>query len=365
MVDFVKYSTLLPRSLGHRLATGLRLAAAFVMAVVLLAGGWLLWLSQQDELDSLPRAEGRLIFEQEHQSVSGARIDRHILFRDARLGQIGVTISMPQAITGEAMPVVVVLGSSREGRDNIAPFGDMGRTVMIGYDWPFSRQAFDGDALAALTPDIRQRALGIPGQVRAVLDWLDGQSWADTSRVSLVGYSQGAVIAPSVQRLLQEGGHSVGWTVLINGGAGLGTMIADTTALHPVWARPLLGLMADRLLEPIEPAAHLPHLDGRFLILSWAGSGLPAQAVADFQAFAPKDKSLVTIPETGRAEWLARSLSMARDWLTAQQAISPTGIPAGSGTARRLSSDRAAPSLPGIASSGIKPIKVVPVATQE
>lgn len=361
MVDFVRYSTLLPRPLARRLATGLRLVAAFVTAVALLAGGWLLWLSQQDELDSLPRAEGRLIFEQEHQSVTGARIDRHILFRDARLGQIGVTISMPQAITGDAMPVVIVLGSSREGRDNIAPFGDMGRTVMIGYDWPFSRQAFDGDALAALTPDMRQRALGVPGQVRAVLDWLDGQSWADTSRVSLVGYSQGAVIAPSVQRMLQEGGHSVGWTVLINGGAGLGAMIADTTALHPAWARPILGLTADRLLEPIEPAAHLPHLDGQFLMLSWAGAGLPAQAVADFQALAPKDKSLVTVPETGRAERLARSLSMARDWLTAQQAI----IPEGAGINNNLSSDRTAPARPEIASSGVKPIKVVPVAAQE
>lgn len=365
MVDFVRHSALLPPPLVRHLAAGFRLVAVFVAIAALLAGGWLFWLSRQDALDALPRADGRLVFERERQVMSGDRIERHILFRDARLGRVGVTISMPQAITGEAMPVVVVLGASREGRDNIAPFGDMGRTVMIGYDWPFSRQAFEGDALAALSPDMRHRALAVPGQVRAVLDWLDGQSWADTSRVSLVGYSLGAVIAPSVQRVLQDGGHNVGWTVLVNGGAGLGRIIADMPALHPAWARPALGAAADWLLAPLEPAAHLPHLEGHFLMLSWPGSGLPAQAVAEFQTLVPKGRGLVAVSEATRAQRLARSIGLAHDWLAAEQAIAPAG-PAG----RNLSAARPQPALPPvrpeIASSGaVSPGEVVPAATQE
>ena len=366
MVDFTRHTTLLPSPLARHLAKGLRLAAAFVAAAGLLVGGWLLWLSQQDALDALPQADGRLVFERERQVLSDARIERHMIFRDARLGRVGVTISVPQAITGAAMPVVVVLGGFREGRDNIAPFSDMGRTVLIGYDWPFSRKAFDGDALAALSPDMRRRALGVPGQVRAVLDWLDGQSWADTSRVSLVGYSLGAVIAPSVQRVLQEGGHSVGWTVLANGGAGFGTMIADTPALHPAWARPVLGMAAARLLAPLEPAAHLPHLDGRFLMLSWSGGAMPAQSVADFQALIPANKSLAVRALEARgnarpaASLLAQSVEAARDWLTAEQAISPGDA------LQPFPSQQLRPIRPELASSGGgKPAEVVPAAARE
>jgi hypothetical protein len=318
---------------GHA-ATGFRLAAIFVAAAALLAGGWLFWLSQQDALDALPQADGRLVFEQERQILSDGRIERHMIFRDARLGRVGVTISVPQAITGNAMPVVVVLGGFREGRDNIAPFGDIGGTVLIGYDWPLSQKAFDGDTLAALSPDMRRRALGVPGQVRAIFDWLDGQSWADTSQVSLVGYSLGAVIAPSVQRVLQHGGHNVGWTVLANGGAGLGAMVAEMPSLHPVWARPLFGAAADWLLAPLEPAAHLPHLEGRFLVLSWPEGSLPAKAVADFQALVPTDKSLVLrtleAQDNARpaASLLAQSVDAARGWLMAEQAIPSPDAPA-------------------------------------
>ena len=360
MVDFTRHTTLLPSPLARHLARGQRLAAIIAAVAAVLLGGWLFWLSQQDALDALPRADGRLVFERERQVLSDTRIERHMIFREARLGRVGVTISMPQAITGDAMPVILVLGASREGRDNIAPFGDMGRTVMIGYDWPFPRQAFDGDALAALSPDMRRRALGVPGQVRAVLDWLDGQNWADTSRVSLVGYSLGAIMAPSVQRVLQEGGHSVGWTVLVNGGTGLGTMVADAPALHPAWARPLLGLAADRLLAPIEPAAHLPHLEGRFLMLSWPGSGLPAQAVADVQALVPKDGSQVTVSEAARADRFARRVALTRDWLTAERAITPAGSGAGS-----LSGAPPATARPEVASAGVSPAKVVPAAVRE
>lgn len=354
MVDFVRHNAFLPSSLAGHVAKGLRLTAIFAAAAALLAGGWLFWLSQQDALDALPQADGRLVFEQERQIWSDGRIERHMIFRDARLGRVGVTISVPQAITGNAMPVVVVLGGFREGRDNIAPFGDIGGTVLIGYDWPLSRKAFDGDALAALSPDMRSRALGMPGQVRAVLDWLDGQSWADTSRVSLVGYSLGAVIAPSVQRVLQHGGHSVGWTVLANGGAGLGAMIAGTPSLHPAWVRPLFGAAADWLLAPLEPAAHLPHLEGRFLVLSWPDGGLPAKPVADFQALVPKDKSLVTVSETSSPDRLAQSIGMARDWLMAERAIpSPD-------TSVTLSLIRPEPRL-----AAPRPEVVVPAAVRE
>lgn len=354
------------RSFFRRVARGLLLAAAFVAAAGLLAGGGLFWLSRQDALDVLPRADGRLVFERESQVTSGGRIERHMIFRDSRLGRVSVTISMPAAITGDAMPVVVVLGSFRKGQDNIAPFGDIGRTVLIGYDWPFSQKAFDGDALALLAPDLRHRALGVPGQVRAVLDWLDGQSWADTSRVSLVGYSLGAIVAPSVQRVLQNGGHTIGWTVLANGGAGLGSIIADTTALHPAWARPVFGVAAGWLLAPLEPATHLPHLEGRFLMLTWPQGGLPAKAVANFQSLLPHGKVLAvrTLEAQGDASpatgLLAQSAGAVRDWLTAERAISPDE------TSPPLPSGRFKPRRPEVASSGrIKPAEVVPAVARE
>lgn len=328
MVDLSKANIPSARPIRQFLWHSALLLAGIVLLGILLLTGWLVWLSQQDPLEALPRAEGPLRFERESQSFREGRIDRRLVFSDSRLKTVQATISIPEQLTGDPMPVLIVLGGMRTGIENIRPIRDAGDTVLIGYDWPLPSDVSISGGLNALSLDMRDRALGVPGQVEAIMDWLDGQSWADTSRVSLLGYSLGALIAPSVQRVMTAEGHTVSWTILAYGGTDLGEIIAHNPFLQPAWARDLIGIAADRLLIPLEPDAHLPHLTGRFLVLSGAeDTVIPAGSSARMRDLTPEPKTIQTL-EGGhmglgadQSALLHQIMTLSRSWLVEQGAV--------------------------------------------
>lgn len=328
MVDLSKSSSGAPQGLKHFLWHGALLLGGIALTGVVLLAGWVAWLALQDPLAALPRAEGRLTFERESQVLRDDRLDRRMVFSDPTLKEVRATISLPAQLPGGPMPVIIVLGGMRTGIENIRPIQNAGDNVLIGYDWPLPADVSISGGLNALSFDMRDRALSVPGQVEAILSWLDGQPWADTQRVSLLGYSLGAMVAPSVQRVLAEAGHRVGWTVLAYGGTDLGDIVAANPHLRPDWAKPLLGLAADRLLIPLEPAEHLAHLQGRFLLLDGSADRIiPAASAARLRTLTPEPKTAQTLEgdhmslAADQARLLAEIIGRSRSWLATQGAV--------------------------------------------
>ena len=65
-----------------------------------------------------------------------------------------------------------------------------------------------------------------PGQITAAIEWIATQRWAEIERISLLGFSVGAIVAPAVQHLLERRGTiNIGWTVLAYGGADIGKIV--------------------------------------------------------------------------------------------------------------------------------------------
>jgi hypothetical protein len=120
----------------------------------------------------------------------------------------------------------------------------------------------------------------------------------------------------------------VGWTVLAYGGAPLGELVAANPFLKPDWARPLLRVATDIVLRPGEPSLHLPHLEGRFLVLEGREDAfVPPPAAARYSSLTPQPKTVVTFEGghmgvgPGQLELLQKIIRTSRGWLLDEKAI--------------------------------------------
>jgi len=203
-----------------------------------------------------------------------------------------------------------------------------GLNAIVGYDWPLPIRPPRGLALLLATPELYRQALRAPGQIASALAWANRQAWADPHRVSLLGFSLGALVAPAAQRLASARGHPVGYTILAYGGAPLGALFAANPHTGPVWVRAAMGWLIDLFLRPLEPTLHLPLLTGRFLSLAGSDDRLiPASARARLNDAIPAPKEVLTLAGdhmgvgAEKAALLRAVIETSQGWLVRQGAI--------------------------------------------
>ena len=95
------------------------------------------------------------------------------------------------------LPVVVLLGGHRTGRNAIEVVGDPGELVVAALDYPYhGPEKVRGwrQALAAV-PLIQRGLLDTPPAILLAVDWLEGQPWVARQQIEIVGVSLGAPFA--------------------------------------------------------------------------------------------------------------------------------------------------------------------------
>jgi pimeloyl-ACP methyl ester carboxylesterase len=298
------------------------------LAFGLALGGIATWLALRDPLGALPRAEGPLNAVPERPERRDGRLIRHYVLRGSALGPIGFTVDLPDPLPNRRLPVLIVVGGLNSGAKNLRHVPPSGANAFIGYDWPLPRKLPKGPEFLRAAPGLYRRVLAVPGQVAATVGWLAGQPWAEAERISLLGFSLGALVAPAAQRVAQASSHRIGWTVLAYGGADLGRMLAEHPKAELGPAKPLLGMVANLLLRPIEPAEHLPHLTGRFLLIGGSDDRLvPRPSAERMRALTPEPKSVVLLEGahigTGARQQalLADIVRLTGTWLVEQGAV--------------------------------------------
>ena len=314
--------------------------AALLIAAALVAGTTI-WI-RRDPLDVLPRSAGAPVTRVDWIERPGGRICEHVTLSDERLGSIGFVVSLPEPQNGRKLPIVLVLGGLGTGEHNIEAIRDSGDNVIVGYDWPFAAVSIRSSELPRVSA-LRAQVLSVPGQVAAALGWLVRQPWSDPDRVSLVGFSLGAVAAPAVQRLVAAEHIQIGWTILAYGGAPIFALVTGDTRLRPSWARPLLAGGAEVLLAPIDPAFNLPELTGRFLVLRSTDDSIVSDAASRrLEALTPSPKRTIQLPGgqvgTGsdRAAILEGAMAAAQSWLIGEGAVNSPASGSGSCAIRTL-----------------------------
>lgn len=313
-------------------------AAGVAALLVTLVVGFAARQYWRDPVAALPQSDGPATMVAERpgspalQQPGGGerRVVRHYTLEHATLGSIGFVVSLPEPIPDRPIPLVLVLGGLGTGEKNIKYVSAPGDNAIIGYDWPIPRKLPKGLELAGELPDLYGRALKAPGQAVAMIDWLSGQPWADSERISILGFSLGALAAPAIQRLATAAGHDVGWTVLAYGGADLGHLLVSHPDVQAGWVEPLLAGLANLLFRPIEPAEHLPHLSGRFLVLAGSDDSLiPEHSSELMRELTPTSKTEILldgehmgIGDDKRA-LLDEIVGISRLWLIDHGAVNP------------------------------------------
>lgn len=283
----------------------------------------LLWIRNDTDSGYVPDPSARTEITTQADRQTG-RILEHVTISDPRLDEIGFTVSLPSRLPHRRMPVVFALGALGTGLHSISLVHDPGSNVLVGYDWP----SIPAKMGAADFWSLRKKAVTIPEQMTAVSQWVLAQRWADPNRVTVAGFSLGAIAAPAVEYALVARGVHVQWTVLADGGAPIPAVLAGDQAIRSPWLRGTAAVLATFLLRPVEPARYVSQLSGRFLLISSAAdTTIPAAASNRLAQLTPSPKKIVRLPgghvgTTGEKRVLLdAAVAVARHWLITEGAI--------------------------------------------
>jgi dienelactone hydrolase len=312
------------RAAGARVA-GL-LAVALAAAAVVVA-----WLRFRDPLAALPREAARDLprVEDVLERKQGRLLTR-VTLEGSVVGTVRFFVSRPDPTRTARVPLIVVVPGRRTAVEALSVLGDVGPNAVIWFVWPFPPDLRWARDLPPRIAGLRRDALSVPGQLEAVLGWARQQPWVDAERVSLLGFSLGALVVPAAQRLSQEQGEPVRWTVLAYGGAPIGALLAEIPGVRDSWLRPGIRVAADLLLRPLEPSLHLPHLRGRFLLLGGtADPSVPLDAAERMRELTPHPRTIILFEgehigvAAAKRKLLAPVVAATKSWLVEQGAIEP------------------------------------------
>jgi hypothetical protein len=294
---------------------------------VLAAGVLVACLTLRDPVAALPPPDPAPMLLSQRDEVRAQRYLSFIQLGTQELGTIGLVVDRPSLSNEIRLPVILVLGGLATGERNIAWIKDVGENAVVGFDWPIPTAMPEGLAIVGALPDLYDRVFATPGQIATAMAWLAGQNWADPKRISLLGFSLGALAAPAAQRISSV---QPGWTVLAYGGTPIGSLVAANPHLRPAWTKPLLQHLTDLALRPVDPGEHLPFLKGRFLVLEGREDEfVPAAAAARMRDLTPEPKRVVTFAGghmgvgPRQLELLEKIIAESRSWLIAEGAANP------------------------------------------
>lgn len=266
----------------------------------------------------------------EHLSSPDQRTIEHVTLHTLSIGDIGLTLSMPSQEPQEKMPIIMVLGGLGTGANNIRAITNAGNNIVVGYDWPMTVNPPKNFGFLLEVPKFYKGAMIAPAQIAAAIDWLSVQPFADPNRISILGYSMGALAAPAAQRLTEDSGHKVNWTILAYGGAPLGAIFTADKHIQPDIMRALLAPLINIVFHPLQPEMYLPTLTGHFLILEGKNDGLiPESARTNLRQATLEPKTVIDFEGDhmgvgpDKQELLQKIIAASRAWLMRMNAVNP------------------------------------------
>ena len=224
------------------------------------------------------------------------------------------------------IPVLVILAGLKTGHRTLDRLPDCGPNALVAYAYPYDRERWRTQTSFARGMVAWRMARRVADQIATLLEWLKRQSWCDAERVSLCGGSLGAILLPMILRDLQTRGSSVRSAVFAYGGAGR-VSLAWLSLRHRSLVLASIGaLLALLFLRRIEPARHLPHLEGDFLVISSPDDELvPKRCASRFEALLSEPKHIVHLSGehlgTHRPDLLESVIETARRWLVERDAF--------------------------------------------
>lgn len=309
-----------------RLRAALLVVILFSVALIATVLGWAAWQRLRDPLAVIDRDPGpvRQVAERRYEATTDAgerRTFTELTLETANAGTIRIATSRPPEPVGEALPLLVILGGIRTGREALQFVPLHGPAILVAYEYPYQREAWYERTRILQIPAIRRAILRVPAQVAAVAERLRADEEVDAARTALLGFSFGALLAPSVQRVAAARDRPFSAVVLAYGGVDIQRLIEANLDLRPAFVRSAVAWSMATALRPVEPALHLPELPGAFLVVNGAEDHqIPSASARRLARLTPEPKEVIhlTAGHMGprNPELTACLAILSEDWLS-------------------------------------------------
>ena len=303
-----------------------------LLVTILLGLLYIIFLQlNKDSLNSLPQSKQILSVTKGQKFFDKSRIIQQFIIKDSNLGLINLAVSFPDPLPNHPLPILFILGGLETGLDSVRHVSNIGNNILIGYDWPIQPNLPRGFNIILKFPSIYKGIYRAPGQIAAAIEWIAEQRWAEIERISLLGFSVGAIVAPAVQHLLERRGTiNIGWTVLAYGGADIGKIVNYNPNIRPNWTKPLFGWIIQYLFNPLDPKEHLPFISGRFLLINGTQDEfIPKQSSSLMQKITPHPKNIILLEGQhmgvgkNQKALLSKIIEETKTWLKTNGAANP------------------------------------------
>lgn len=284
------------------LAWLIRASAVLVLGAIFAAAGVLIWLRSEDPVAlakaPVPPYQASEVARGTVEKDGARRI--YIDYRLASPGRppVSFTVSLPEKAAEGPMPVLLIVGGLRSGRENLERLPSLGANALISFEYPHR-------------DIIRDKSRGAPGrllhvyrssrvtaeQLAAIIRWAGAEQWADARRIGLLGYSLGAMVAPVAHVKAKASSIRHGVTILAFGGADLGTIVPRVLKIKSPFLEAPVAWIGGALLNAVEPAHFLPAIESQVLIIHAARDELiPPASQRLLESLTPDPKWVVTMP---------------------------------------------------------------------
>ncbi len=259
---------------------------------------------------------------------SEIRIYSDIVLYGDDLDSIRLTVSMPETVPAEGLPVIIILGGLEIGRKSLSYLPVQRQNILISYQYPYSPRYWYDRAKLSQIPAIRNAALSVPSQVEAAARWVQLQSWSGRKKVSILGYSFGAFFVPAVYHLAEVHEFILGPAVMAYAGVDIYRVLLKTMKTLSFIPRHIIAWSAATAIYPLEPALHAPYLKQDCLLINGRNDHqIPRESWETLHRMVPQPKTVIIL-DAGHMHPDNRQLTLqlvdlSRRWLVDRNAINP------------------------------------------
>jgi len=149
-------------------------------------------------------------------------VEHSVLLTSSSGLAVDMRVTRPAVADGIMMPLVILLGGQRTGKDAVDLVGQHSGIAFAAIDYPYTGPRSINGFWQSIrsVPAIQQAFIDAPPALSLALTWALQQEWVDPDRIELVGVSLGvpfAAVAGAVDPrftrvwLLHGGGDNVAW----------------------------------------------------------------------------------------------------------------------------------------------------------
>jgi hypothetical protein len=203
-------------------------------------------------------------------------------------------LSLPSNLKNQKLFCIIVMAGLETGQKNLQYISNMGDYAFIGFEYPSIIKSKKYHILDLLK--IRRKFLKIPKDILKIVNYAKNSPWSN-KKVSIAGFSFGAMFVPAIYHLAQKENVLLGPGIIAYAGADLYPIFyTNFKGSKPM--RMIKASIASLILKPLKPSSHLPYLKGDFLIINGKrDKNIPFEQAKKLQRLTPYPKTIVNLEE--------------------------------------------------------------------